>query len=159
MKIKLSEKEYSNILKRKRTKINGYLKSSIRKKSPEISYENFMRSDYMLDSDYMFSEYLKMKKAKKYQPKILIIQTLLNILLFTLGFYFFEENLFFETLFIALILFINWFIIWFYSLISVIKNSFKKKRNKFLWLILILFLPISAFFYSDFKKVQIENDF
>ena len=159
MKIKLSEKEYSNILKRKRTKINGYLKSSIRKKSPEISYENFMKSDYMLDSDQMFSEYLKMKKAKKYQPKILIIQTLLNLLLFTLGFYFFEENLFFETLLIALIIFINWFIIWFYSLMSVIKNSFKKKSNKLLWLVLILFLPISAFLYSDFKKIQLENDF
>jgi len=65
MKFKLSEKECENILNRKKTKINGHLKSSLRKKSPEISYKNFIKSDYMVDSDYMFSEYTKMKKGKK----------------------------------------------------------------------------------------------
>ena len=67
MRLKLSEKEYENLLKKKNIKINGTLKSSLRKKSPEISYKNFIKSDYMLDSDYVFSEYIKMKKGARYQ--------------------------------------------------------------------------------------------
>ena len=156
MKFKLSEKEYENILNRKKTKINGYLKSSLRKKSPEISYKNFIKSDYMIDSDYMFSEYTKMKKGKKYQPKVIIFQILLNLLLITVGFYFFKQDLLFEIFFISIITFINWFAVWLYSLISIIKNSFRKKSNKLLWLLLILFIPSSAFLYPDFKRIQIE---
>jgi|GEM_PF-5161748 len=156
MKFKLSEKEYKNILNRKKTKINGYLKSSLRKKSPEISYKNFMKSDYMVDSDYMFSEYTKMKKGGKYRPKVIIFQILLNLLLITVGFYFFKQDLLFEIFFITMIIFINWFVVWLYSLISIIKNSFRKKSNKLLWLFLILFMPFSAFLYPDFKRIQIE---
>lgn len=154
MRFKLSEKEYEILLKKKKIKINGLLKSSLRKKSPEISYANFMKSDYMLHSDQMFLEYKKIKNAKKYRPKILIFQILLNILLITIGLYFFKQDLLFEIFFITLVLFINWFIFWFYSLISIIKNDFKKKSNKSIWLLLILLLPISAFLYPDFKKIH-----
>lgn len=156
MRFKLSEKEYENLLKKKNIKINGYLKSSLRKKSPEISYKNFIKSDYMLDSDYMFSEYIKIKNANKYRPKIIILQILLNLLLITIGFYFFKQDLLFEIFFIAMIMFINWFIVWIYSLISTLKNSFRKKSNKLIWLLLLLFMPISAFFYPDFRKTQLE---
>lgn len=156
MRFKLSEKEYENILNRKKTKINGYLKSSLRKKSPEISYKNFMKSDYMVNSDYVFSEYMKMKKGTIYQPKTITFQILLNLLLITIGFYFFKQDLLFEIFFIAMIMFTNWFIVWIYSLISIIKNSFRKKSNKLIWLLLLLFMPISAFFYPDFRKTQIE---
>lgn len=156
MRFKLSEKEYENLLKKKNIKINGYLKSSLRKKSPEISYKNFIKSDYMLDSDYMFSEYIKIKNANRYRPKIIILQILLNLLLITIGFYFFKQDLLFEIFFIAMIMFINWFIVWIYSLISTLKNSFRKKSNKLIWLLLLLFMPISAFFYPDFRKTQLE---
>lgn len=156
MRLKLSEKEYENLLKKKNIKINGLLKSSLRKKSPEISYKNFIKSDYMLDSDYMFSEYIKMKKGTRYQPKVIIFQILLNLLLITLGFYFFKQDLLFEIFFIAMVMFINWFIVWIYSLISILKNSFRKKSNKFLWLVLLILMPFTAFFYPDFRKIQIE---
>lgn len=156
MRFKLSEKEYENILKRKQTKIKGSLKSSLRKKSPEVSYENFMKSDYMLDSDYMFYEYKKMRKVKKYQPKIIIFQILLNLLLISLVFHFFKQDLLFEIFFISMLMFINWFIIWLYSLFSIIKNNFIKKSHKQLWLLLILFMPFTAFLYPDFKNTQIK---
>ena len=158
MRLKLSEKEYENLLKKKNIKINGTLKSSLRKKSPEISYKNFIKSDYMLDSDYMFSEYIKMKKGASYRPKVIIFQVLLNLLLITVGFYFFKKDLLFEIFFISMIMFINWFIVWFYSLISILKNSFIKKGNKLIWLLLLIFMPFTAFFYPDFKKNQIQKD-
>jgi hypothetical protein len=156
MRFKLSEKEYENIIKKKNIKINGSLKSSLRKKSPEISYKNFIKSDYMIDSDYMFSEYIKMKKANRYRPKVIFLQILLNLLLITVGFYFFKQDLLFEIFFIAMVMFINWFIVWIYSLISTLKNSFRKKSNKFIWLLLLILMPFTAFFYPDFRKIQIE---
>lgn len=154
MRFKLSEKDYEILLKKKRIKINGLLKSSLRKKSPEISYSNFMKSDYMLNSDQMFLEYTKIKSAKKYKPKMLTFQIFLNLVLITIGLYFFKQDLLFEIFFISAVIFINWFIIWFYSLISIIKNDFKKKSNKSLWLLLILLLPVSAFLYPDLKKIH-----
>ncbi len=156
MNFKLFEKEYTKI---KKIKINGILKSSLRKRSPEINYKNHIRSDYMVDSNKIFLEYLKIKEKKTYRPKILIIQIILNLLLFIIGFYFFKENIFSGIILICLIILINWSIIWFYSLISIIKNSFKKKSNKLFWLVLILFIPFSAFFYFDLKKILTEDNF
>ncbi|WP_172128611.1 PLDc N-terminal domain-containing protein [Arcobacter acticola] len=45
---------------------------------------------------------------------------------------------------------------WAYSFISIIRNTFKKRENKQLWLFLIFILPFSVFFYPDLKRVQIE---
>ena len=107
MRFKLSEKDYEILLKKKRIKINGLLKSSLRKKSPEISYSNFMKSDYMLNSDQMFLEYTKIKSAKKYKPKMLTFQIFLNLVLITIGLYFFKQDLLFEIFFISAVIFIN----------------------------------------------------
>ena len=107
----------------------------------------------------MFFEYLNLKEKEeiKYRPKTLVIQIILNLLLLSITFYFLSMDLtYLMTLSIIFIL-LNWFIIWVYSFISIIKSRFKKRGNKKLWLLLILFLPFSAFFYPDFKKIQIEN--
>lgn len=52
---------------------------------------------------------------------------------------------------------INFGMIWLYSLISIIKNDFKKENQKLIWIILIIFLPFTAYLYPDFRKVQVIN--
>lgn len=105
------------VLKRNENiKIKGHLKSSLRKKSSEINYQNLMTSNYMLDSDYMFSEYLELKRKKVHQTKRLIIQIILNLLLLTIYFHHFELNLLFEISLISILIFLNFLIIWFFTL-------------------------------------------
>lgn len=43
---------------------------------------------------------------------------------------------------------------WLYVLISIIKNDFKVQQNKIVWIILILFFPISWMIYLDLKEIQ-----
>jgi hypothetical protein len=121
-----------------RIKIHGNLKSSLRRNSPEVTVKNIMKSPYL--------EY-----KPKYKPTILIIQLFLNFILLIFGLYF---GLF---LFIVIFL-INYIIIWIYSFLSIVKHTFKEKSNKLLWLILILFVPFSAFIYPDFKKIQVNRN-
>jgi hypothetical protein len=132
----------------KMNKIKGYLKSSLKKREAHIAYDN------MINSEYMFFEYLNLKENEslKYRPKILIIQIILNLLLLGIGYYFLLINLIF------LMILLNWFLIWSYSFISIIRNEFKKRENKQLWLLAIFFLPFSAFFYPDLKRIQIERN-
>jgi len=118
--------------KKERIKLNGRLKSSLRQKSPEVSYSNIMSSGYIDINE-------------KYKPKILIIQIILNTLLLSLALYF-------------EILIFNYMIIWLYSFFSILKNSFKNKNNKLFWITLILFVPFSAYVYPDFKKIQIVDE-
>jgi len=124
--------------KKERIKLNGRLKSSLRQKSPEVSYSNIMSSGYIDINE-------------KYKPKILIIQIILNTLLLSLALYF-------EILIFIIILIFNYMIIWLYSFFSILKNSFKNKNNKLFWITLILFVPFSAYVYPDFKKIQIVDE-
>ena len=55
-------------------------------------------------------------------------------------------------------MFINLISFWLYALISVIKNDFKKNENKMIWIILIIFVPFSAFLYPDFKEIQVIEE-
>ena len=133
-------------------KIKGYLKSTLRKREAHIAYDN------MINSEYMFFEYLNMKEEEiKYKPKMLIIQIILNLLLFGTGYYFLSNDLIYLMGLSLILIFSNWFIIWSYSFVSILKNKFKKRENKKLWLLLIFFLPFTVFFYLDLKKVQIER--
>ena len=133
-------------------KIKGYLKSTLRKREAHIAYDN------MINSEYMFFEYLNIKEEEiKYKPKMLIIQIILNLLLFGTAYYFLSNDLIYLMGLSLILTFSNWFIIWSYSFISILKNKFKKRENKKLWLLLIFFLPFTVFFYLDLKKVQIER--
>ena len=136
----------------KMNKIKGYLKSTLRKREAHIAYDN------MINSEYMFFEYLNIKEEEiKYKPKMLIIQIILNLLLFGTGYYFLSNDLIYLMGLSLILIFSNWFIIWSYSFVSILKNKFKKRENKKLWLLLIFFLPFTVFFYLDLKKVQIER--
>lgn len=143
------KKHYDRV---KMNKIKGYLKSTLRKREAHIAYDN------MINSEYMFFEYLNLKENEKikYKPKILIIQIILNLLLLGAGYYLFLMNLIFLMVLIVGLIVLNWFLIWAYSFISIIRNTFKKRENKQLWLFLIFILPFSVFFYPDLKRVQIE---
>ena len=133
-------------------KIKGYLKSTLRKREAHIAYDN------MINSEYMFFEYLNIKEEEiKYKPKMLIIQIILNLLLFGTGYYFLSNDLIYLMDLSLILIFSNWFIIWSYSFVSILKNKFKKRENKKLWLLLIFFLPFTVFFYLDLKKIQIER--
>ena len=133
-------------------KIKGYLKSTLRKREAHIAYDN------MINSEYMFFEYLNIKEEEiKYKPNMLIIQIILNLLLFGTGYYFLSNDLIYLMGLSLILIFSNWFIIWSYSFVSILKNKFKKRENKKLWLLLIFFLPFTVFFYLDLKKVQIER--
>lgn len=48
-------------------------------------------------------------------------------------------------------------ITWTYSLISIIKNDFKKENQKIVWILLIIFIPFTAILYPDFERIQIIN--
>ena len=133
-------------------KIKGYLKSTLRKREAHIAYDN------MINSEYMFFEYLNIKEEEiKYKPKMLIIQIILNLLLFGTGYYFLSNDLIYLMGLSLILIFSGWFIIWSYSFVSILKNKFKKRENKKLWLLLIFFLPFTVFFYLDLKKIQIER--
>lgn len=151
--MQLDTKNYQeHYYKVKINKIKGYLKSTLRKREAHIAYDN------MINSEYMFFEYLNIKEEEiKYKPKMLIIQIILNLLLFGTGYYFLSNDLIYLMGLSLILIFSNWFIIWSYSFVSILKNKFKKRENKKLWLLLIFFLPFTVFFYLDLKKVQIER--
>jgi hypothetical protein len=135
-------------------RISGYLKSSLRKRNSNIAYDN------MINSEYIFFEYLNLKEneEKKYKPKILIIQIILNLVLLGITYYLLSVNLIFLIKLYLVLIFLNYFIMLAYSFVSILINRFKKRENKRLWLFLILFLPFSAFFYPDFRKIQVETN-
>ena len=89
-------------------------------------------------------------EEKKYKPTYLIIQAVLNTVLFLL-------SILISDIFLV-IMFINLISFWLYALISVIKNDFKKNENKMIWIILIIFVPFSAFLYPDFKEIQVIEE-
>jgi len=46
---------------------------------------------------------------------------------------------------------------WIYSIVSVISNDFKKDVNKIVWLVLLIFIPISFIWYLIKKKDLIDT--
>lgn len=62
-----------------------------------------------------------------------------------------------KTSIILLSIGVLFFILWSYSILSVLKNTFKKDINKIAWLIALIILPPTALFYSDIKDLQIEK--
>lgn len=87
----------------KMNKIKGYLKSTLRKREAHIAYDN------MINSEYMFFEYLNLKENEKikYKPKILFIQIILNLLLLGAGCYLFLMNLIFLMVLIVGLIVLN----------------------------------------------------
>lgn len=124
--------------KKQRIKINGKLTSSLRKKSADVTYSNIINSGYI-------------DTREKYKPKFLIFQIILSFVSLALLFYF-ELSIF------MIIFILNYIIIWIYSFISILRNTFKNKNNKLFWITLLVFIPFSAYFYPDFKKTQIINN-
>lgn len=45
---------------------------------------------------------------------------------------------------------------WIYSIISVLSNKFKNKKDKVFWTIAIIFIPILSLFYIFIKKDLIK---
>lgn len=119
-----------------RIKISGNLKSNLRKKHSKIIYTNLVDSNYF--------ELAKVKQ--RYIPKFLLFQLILNLILIFLTTYF--KTIYF-------LIFVNFIVIWLYSLISILKNEINEESKKSLWIILILFIPISVYFYPDFRRTQV----
>jgi hypothetical protein len=73
----------------KANKIKGNLKSTLRKRDPYITYKN------LINSEYMFFEYLNLKEYKKmkFKPNLLIVQIILNLLLLVVAYYLLSANL------------------------------------------------------------------
>lgn len=123
--------------KYERIRINGNLESSLRKKSFKITYSNLTNNNY-----------LELTIKQKYIPKVLFSQIIFNLFLYLFAVY--SEIVFFFFLILA-----NFILLWLYCFVSILKNEFKDKSKKWLWTILILYIPVSAYFYPDFKRTQI----
>ncbi|MGM0518183.1 MAG: hypothetical protein ACQERD_00910 [Campylobacterota bacterium] len=86
----------------------------------------------------------------KYNPSILIIHLLVNLILFVTSFDFLGA--------IGIIMIIVYnSILWLSCFISILINEFKKDINKLIWILLIIFLPISILFYFDFAVIQTKK--
>lgn len=49
-------------------------------------------------------------------------------------------------------------LIWIYSFFSTITSEFKNSSNKIVWILLLIFLPISAIFYPFIGKAQVVSN-
>lgn len=109
--------------------------------------EKVFKVDKKAEVKIKFKEYTK-DENKEYKPRHLIIQIILNTILFLLSVYF-------DTFGFIFIMILNFCLVWFYSLISILKNDFKKESNKTVWLIALIFIPfLTPYIYPDFEDVQ-----
>lgn len=109
--------------------------------------EKVFKVDKKAEVKIKFKEYTK-DENKEYKPRHLIIQIILNTILFLLSVYF-------DTFGFIFIMILNFCLVWFYSLISILKNDFKKESNKTVWLLALIFIPfLTPYIYPDFKDVQ-----
>lgn len=114
------------------------------KKQEEKSIEK-INKNFKMNLNY--KDYTK-EENKEYKPKYLIIQIILNIVLFSL-------SILFDTFVFISIMWINLSLLWIYALISILKNEFKKENQKIIWIITLIFIPIiTPYIYPDFKEVQ-----
>lgn len=126
-------------------KIKGKLSSSLKSNtSKTLNNSNNLNKTINLNNIYSSSN-------EKYTPKIFITLLVFEIILITLGIYF-------ETFLFIIILFINSAFVWLYALVSIIKNDFKKENQKLIWILLIIFIPFSAYLYPDFRKIQVVDN-
>lgn len=123
-------------------KLNSSLKSSNTSKTSNNT--NNLNKTINLNNTYYSSD-------EKYTPKIFITLLVFEIILITLSIYF-------DTFLFIIILFINSGFVWLYALVSIIKNDFKKDNQKLIWILLIIFIPFSAYLYPDFRKIQIVQN-
>lgn len=126
-------------------KLKGNISSSLRNNSNRQNGNLERKNTINFNNNYY-------EESERYTPKIFILLILLEIVLFSL-------DLFLGVFFFTILIFINFGMIWLYSLISIIKNDFKKENQKLIWIILIIFLPFTAYLYPDFRKVQVINKF
>jgi Flp pilus assembly protein TadB len=124
------------------------VEESILKEEKEKIQNKVFKVNKETEVKLKFKEYTKVEN-EEYKPTYLIIQIILNAILFSLSVYF-------DTFGFIVIMLINFCLIWIYSLMSVLKNDFKKENNKTIWLIALIFLPfITPYIYHDFKEIQI----
>lgn len=124
-------------------KIKGKLNSSLKSNSNK-TLNNNLNKTINLNNIHSSSD-------EKYTPKIFITLLIFETILLSLGIYF-------ETFLFIIILYINFAFVWLYALVSIIKNDFRKKNQKLIWILLILFFPPSAYLYPDFRKIQIVQN-
>ena len=85
------------------------------------------------------------KENNDFFPKFFIIQIILNIILSFLSIVINES--------FTMIMILNCILFWLYSFISILKNDFKKENDKYLWIFILIFVPIiTPFLYPDFKE-------
>lgn len=114
----------------------------------------------------------KINFEKPYRPTWLIITLTLQSLLISyliyathniFGYIYLDEELFwkeinnlttFTFLVFGVLILIN-LLFWFYSIISVLKNDFKKDINKICWLVTLFLAPFFWMLYLDFEEIQI----
>lgn len=137
------EEKVKEVKKEITLNLDNYTNSnkSFNKQSETIKTEfNFKKNNYNKNEN------------EKYKPKHLIAQIILNSLLFLCLYYYDSYSFLF-------IMVLNFCLIWIYSLISILKNDFKKDSNKTVWLIALIFLPfITPYIYPDFKEIQTIKD-
>ena len=117
------------------------------KKEVTLNFDNYKNSE----TNFSFKSRYNFEKVEKYSPKIFLF--LIGYFVFMIG-----TDIVLETFFLTPLSYISFIILWLYSLISIIKNDFKKENQKLIWIILIIFVPFSALLYPDFRKVQIIKD-
>lgn len=89
--------------------------------------------------------YYSKKEDNSFFPKFFIVQIILNTILFFLSVGLNEGFI--------IIMILNCVLFWLYSFISILKNDFKKENDKYLWIFILIFVPIiTPFLYPDFKE-------
>lgn len=124
---------------KKRLKIKGKLRSTIRRKSPEIRYSNLIRTGY-----------IKITETKTYKPVFFLLQLIINLTSLIL-YYILKEKFFLY--FIGF----NYLIIWLYSFFLLMNDRFIDDSNKLFWIIMVLFIPFSIFLYPDFRVKVVKK--
>lgn len=118
----------------------------IKKEKINLNFNNNSKIEEKIKNENTilnFSNNEENKINEKYFPKVLLILFGSFILLTALDFG------------VGLIIsFIAFGILWLYCGISVLTSDFKKENNKTIWIILLIFIPITAFLYPDLRKIQ-----
>lgn len=121
----------------------------IEKEKINLNFNNSLKKEEKVKNENTilnFNNNEENKINEKYFPKVLLILFGSFILLTALDFG------------VGLIIsFITFGILWLYCGISVLTSDFKKENNKTIWIILLIFIPITAFLYPDLKKIQTKQ--
>lgn len=58
--------------------------------------------------------------------------------------------------FVVLAIYAGVFLLWFWAIIDILRNDFKKDINKIIWLLVTIFVPIGFIIYLVFGRNQKE---